>query len=126
LRVISLLEMTGVKSRRDPRAVLKEAVERIADLPAGRCRAGLAPHAPYSTVPELLRLSVEAARRRDWLLSIHVAESAQEFEMFTRGEGAMFDWLRRNDRDMSDCGLGSPIQHLERHGALKGNLLAIH
>ena len=38
----------------------------------------------------------------------------------------MFDWLRRNERDMSDCGLGSPIQHLERCGALGENLLAIH
>ena len=38
----------------------------------------------------------------------------------------MFDWLQRSGRDMSDCGLGSPVQHLERCGALSERLLAAH
>ncbi len=126
LRVISLLELTGVKSRRNPRAILREATDRIASLSHARCRAGLSPHAPYSTVPELLRLSAEAARRHRWPLSIHVGESEQEFEMFAHERGDMFHWLRRNERDMSDCGLGSPVQHLDRNGALIENLLAVH
>lgn len=126
LRVVSLLEMTGVKSRRDPRAIVQDAVDHIATLPGGRCRPGLGPHAPYSTAPELLRLAGETARRRHWPLSIHVAESAQEFEMFMKGRGAMFDWLRRNDRDMSDCGIGSPVKHLDRAGILGENCLAVH
>ncbi len=126
LRVISFLEMTGVKSRRHPRATLADAVARIQSLPAGRSRAGLAPHAPYSTVPELLRLSAEASRSYHWPLSVHVAESAQEFEMFTRASGEMFDWLRRNERDMSDCGVDSPVQQLERNGILDRHLLAVH
>ena len=46
--------------------------------------------------------------------------------MFMHGRGKMFDWLRRNGRDMSDCGLGSPVQHLERHGLLAKNLMAVH
>jgi aminodeoxyfutalosine deaminase len=49
LRVISMFEMTGVKSRRDPRDILLDNVNHIAKLPGGRCRPGLAPHAPYST-----------------------------------------------------------------------------
>ena len=52
---------------------------------ASRGRAGLSPHAPYSTVPELLRLSARTARSRRWRLTTHVAESAQEFEMFAHG-----------------------------------------
>lgn len=126
LRVFSFLEMTGVKSRRDPRAIVRENAARIEALPNGRCRAGLSPHAPYSTVPTLLQLAGETARRRRWLLSTHVAESAQEFEMFALGCGEMFNWLRRNERDMADCGLGSPVQHLERIGLLGENLLAVH
>jgi cytosine/adenosine deaminase-related metal-dependent hydrolase len=126
LRVISFLEMTGVKSRRDPHAILREALERIESLAHERSSASLAPHAPYSTTPELVKLSAEAARRRQWPLSIHVAESAQEFEMFKRARGVMFDWLKRNERDMSDCGLGSPIQQMHRCGALEKNLLAVH
>jgi len=126
LRVISFLEMTGVKSRRNPAAILQEAVKRIESLPDGRSRAGLAPHAPYSTGPELLRLAATTARRRNWPVSVHVAESAQEFEMFLRGDGEMFEWLRRNERDMADCGACSPVQHLEKQGALSDNLLAVH
>jgi cytosine/adenosine deaminase-related metal-dependent hydrolase len=126
LRVFSFLEMTGVKSRRDPRAILRQAIAHIDSLPKGRCLAGLSPHAPYSTVPELLRLTAQKARDRNCRLTTHVAESEQEFEMFRRGSGEMFDWLRRNERDMTDCGLGSPVQHLRRHGLLSENLLAVH
>src|SRR5439155_12184725 len=126
LRVFSFLEMTGITSRRQPRAILRETVARVAALGASRCRAALSPHAPYSTVPELLRLSAATARRRRWRLATHVAESAQEFDMFARGRGEMFDWLRRSQRDMSDCGLGSPVEHLARCGALSRNLLAVH
>ncbi len=126
LRVISLLEMTGVKSRRDPARLVAETVARAETLPAGRCRVGLSPHAPYSTVPELLRQSAAVARARGWLLSTHVAESAEEFEMFQHRRGAMFDWLARNGRDNRDCGDGSPVQHLARHGLLGPDLLAVH
>ncbi|HKS36797.1 MAG TPA: amidohydrolase family protein, partial [Verrucomicrobiae bacterium] len=80
----------------------------------------------YSTMPDLLRLSAETARRRNWRVVMHVAESADEFEMFVHGRGEMFDWLKRNEREMSDCGQGTPVQHLERTGLLGENLMAIH
>jgi cytosine/adenosine deaminase-related metal-dependent hydrolase len=126
LRVCSFLEMTGIRARRDPEGVLHEAVEKIGSLSHLRCSAALSPHAPYSTLPGLLRLSGEAARKHGGRLSIHVAESEQEFEMFLHARGAMYDWLQRNARDMSDCGLGSPVQHLARNRVLGENLLAIH
>jgi len=131
LRVLSFLEMTGVKSRRQPRSIVGEMaewIERLASRGSNfpRCSAGLSPHAPYSTLPELLRLCAQTARRQRWRLCTHVAESALEFEMFTRGRGEMYDWLRRSERDMSDCGRGTPVEHLERHGLLRQNLLAVH
>jgi cytosine/adenosine deaminase-related metal-dependent hydrolase len=126
LRVFSFLEMIGIRGHRQPRAIVQEAVERINALKGFRGRPGLSPHAPYSTVPELLRLSAQTARRRQWRLTTHVAESRMEFEMFARGRGEMFDWLQRSGREMSDCGLGSPVQHLERCGALSERLLAAH
>jgi cytosine/adenosine deaminase-related metal-dependent hydrolase len=126
LRVISLFEMIGLTKRRTPEAILGETLDRIAALGATRSRAGLSPHAPWSTLPELMRLSAREARRRRLLLCTHVAESALEFEMFTRGRGEMFHWLERSTRDMSDCGRGSPVEHLKSCGALGRNLLAIH
>ena len=126
MRVLSFLEMTGVKSRRKPRAILNETLERIGSLKHFRCVAGLSPHAPYSTLPELLRLSTTAAAKHGWRICTHVAESSQEFEMYTGAKGEMFDWLRRSERDMSDCGQGSPVQQLEKCGLLGENLLAVH
>jgi cytosine/adenosine deaminase-related metal-dependent hydrolase len=127
LRVFSFLEMTGVKSRRNPRDILDAAVEKIGSLgKTSRNGASLAPHAPYSTMPELLRFTAETARQRGWLLATHVAESFEESEMFYHARGVMFDWLARNQRDNSDCGLGSPVAHLARNDMLGDNLTAIH
>jgi cytosine/adenosine deaminase-related metal-dependent hydrolase len=126
LRVFSFLEMTGIRARREPEEILREAVEKIDSMAHPRCSASLSPHAPYSTLPELLRSSAQLAHARRWPLCTHVAESAQEFEMFTHARGAMYDWLARNHRDNSDCGLGSPVEHLARNKMLGKNLIAIH
>jgi cytosine/adenosine deaminase-related metal-dependent hydrolase len=126
LRIFSFLEMTGIKSKRPPKEILREAVETIAALKHPRHRAALSPHAPYSTLPELLRLTARTAQKRKWRVSIHVAESVQEFEMFQNAEGDMHEWLARNGRDNSDCGLGSPVAHLARQKLLGENVLAIH
>lgn len=126
LRIFSFLEMTGIRAKRDPKEILREAVEKIDSLTHGRCSASLSPHAPYSTVPELLRLSAEIARKRKWHITTHAAESEQEFEMFTDARGKMFDWLKRNERDNADCGLGSPVRHLARNKMLGKNLLVVH
>lgn len=126
LRVFSFLEMTGVRSKREPKEILDETLAKINSLSHSRCRAGLSPHAPYSTPPELLRLSAEAAHERNLRITTHIAESEQEFEMFARARSKMFDWLKKNGRDNSDCGHGSPVQHLERAGLLGENFLAIH
>ena len=126
LRIFSFLEMTGVRSRRPPPEIIQEALDKIAATPGGRGRMGFSPHAPYSTTPELLRLAGEISRRQNLRLVTHVAESVDEFEMYSHGKGRMFTWLSRGGRDMSDCGHGSPVQHLERHGLLGSNLLAVH
>ncbi|MEO8427536.1 MAG: amidohydrolase family protein [Verrucomicrobiota bacterium] len=125
LRVHSFLEMTGVQSRRAPRDVLGEAARKVESLPPARGKPGLSPHAPYSTTPELLRLTAQLARQKDWRLVTHVAESAPELEMYMERRGPLFDWLK-SQRDMSDCGSGSPVHHLDRCGLLGKNLLAVH
>ncbi len=126
LRVISFLEMTGVKSRRQPELILREAVAKIDSLRHDRCAAALSPHAPYSTPPALLRASATLARRQRLRITTHVAESASEFKMFSYARGEMFDWLERNQRDMGDCGRWSPVRQLARQRALGRHLLAIH
>ena len=126
LRIFSFLEMTGIKSKRKPKDILREAIGKIDSLHHTRNRALLSPHAPYSTLPELLQLTAKTARKRKWLVSTHVAESNQEFEMFLNADGEMYDWLARNERNNSDCGLGSPVAHLARQQLLGENVLAVH
>jgi len=126
LRVFSFLELIGITGRKTPEAIVEEAVGRIRSFRRGRRPIGLSPHAPYSTLPQLLRLSGETAQRKRWPLCVHVAESAVEFEMFAHGRGEMFEWLKRSQRDMSDCGTGTPVEHLKQCGVLNQNLIAIH
>ncbi|EEF61072.1 amidohydrolase family protein [Pedosphaera parvula] len=126
MRIFSFLEMTGVKSRRPPEEIVQTAMEKLRSLPIYRCRVGLSPHSPYSTAPKLLNLATQVTRQKHLRVVTHVSESDQEYDMFMHRRGQLFDWLARNERDMSDCGLGSPIQHMERAGALCENLLAVH
>ncbi len=128
LRVVSFLELIHISGRRAPEEVLGATLKKLRLLAGAspRSSAHLSPHAPYTTLPALLGMIAHWSQARRHRLCTHVAESAFEFEMFTRRRGEMFDWMRRSGRDNSDCGLGSPIRHLARCGVLGENLLAIH
>jgi cytosine/adenosine deaminase-related metal-dependent hydrolase len=125
LRVISFRELINVRNRQPASELVERAVNDWLGLANASGRVGLSPHAPYTASKELLELAARAALRRRWRVTTHVAESEEEFEMFMYRQGAMFEWLK-SQRDMSDCGLGSPVQHLERCGYLDENLLAVH
>jgi cytosine/adenosine deaminase-related metal-dependent hydrolase len=125
LRVFSFLEMTGVKSRRNPSSILREAATKVKKLSSARSSAGLSPHALYSTTPDLLRQTAALARRRKWRVTMHLAESVAEHEMYATRRGPMFDWLK-NQRDMSDCQNRTPVQQARHYGLLGENFLAIH
>jgi cytosine/adenosine deaminase-related metal-dependent hydrolase len=126
LRIISFLELIGITQRRAPDLLIKQALAKRKAVENKRCKIGLSPHAPYSTTPELLRLCGKTAQCEAVRVSTHVAESAVEYEMFTRGSGEMHDWLRRSGRDVSDCGRCSPVRHLERCGLLGSFLVGVH
>jgi len=123
LRVVSCLELLSVRTKRSARQLVDAAVQKLESLASES--AGLSPHAPYSTSPDLLRAAAWAVRERGWLLTTHVAESAEELQMYQEACGAMFDWLK-SQRDMSDCGARSPVAHLARHDVLSPNCLAVH
>src|SRR5581483_2460155 len=95
LRVISFIELTGLISRRKPSDIVDEAREFIQMLPKGRSSAGISPHSPYATRPELIRLSGIASRENAWRVTTHVSESVLEFNMFVYRHGEMFEWLKR-------------------------------
>lgn len=125
LRVTSFLEMTCVRAQSSPQEIVADAIRIAEALPTGRSRVALSPHAPYSTLPELLQLAGAAARDRRWPVTAHLSESVDEFDMFMYRRGPLFEWLRAQ-RDMGDCGIGSPVQALDRAGLLAPNFLAVH
>jgi cytosine/adenosine deaminase-related metal-dependent hydrolase len=127
LRVHSFIELTGVRSRREPSEMVEEAMAWVSAWQAGGGRggAGVSPHAPYSTLPGLLGAVAVAASRAGCRMTMHVAESREEFEMFMYRRGAMHEWLHVQRPD-DDCGLGSPVQHVARHGLLGPGFLAVH
>jgi cytosine/adenosine deaminase-related metal-dependent hydrolase len=124
LRVISFRELINLKQEAAVETV-DAAVAQWSALPDSHLRAGLSPHAPYSTTAALLQRAAQRARERRWPLTTHVAESEQEFQMFMYRQGPMADWLK-GQRDLSDCGKCSPVQYLERCGYLTPYLLAVH
>jgi cytosine/adenosine deaminase-related metal-dependent hydrolase len=125
LRVASMIEMTCVRSRREPRAIVGEASAAARSFPDREIPHGLSPHALYSTTPEMLALVAEESASSNLPLAMHVAESVDEFEMYRDGSGALFDWLK-GQRDMSDTGHGSPVQAVERSGLFSRSFLAVH
>ena len=126
LRVVSFYEMTGVKSQRAPNELLQEAFDWIANLPEATGKeAGLSPHALYSTRPDLIRSAARAAREKNLLISTHLAESEAEFQMFADARGPFYDWLK-GQRNMTDCGKGSPVQLASEYGLLQPNFIAVH
>lgn len=125
LRVHSFRELINLKNGPQSETAVTHAVQANRQLKHPRNRVGLSPHAPYSTTKHLLRAATQASQQFRWQLTTHVSESEPEFEMFVHRRGAMFDWLK-SQRAMDDCGLGSPIQHLDQCGYLQPNLLAVH
>lgn len=125
VRVMSFLEMTGVRSRRSPEDILAEASHRVVAPRSERNGTGLSPHAPYSTTGELLRRVSDFSRQSGRRVAIHVSESEPEFDMFMYRRGSLFDWLK-DQRDASDCGQGSPLQHVERAGLVTERTLLVH
>jgi aminodeoxyfutalosine deaminase len=124
LHIISFRELIALKDGPEAsRPVLKAINEWIAL--DSHARVGLSPHAPYTTTAAILQQASALAREKCWPLTTHVAESEEEFEMFMYRTGPLFDWLK-SQRDMSDCGRGSPVNYLEKIGYLRKNLIAAH
>ena len=124
LRVISFREVIHLK-RSTAVDTVQRATAALDEIRESTGRIGLSPHAPYTTTTELLQAAANESRARKWRLATHVAESKEEFEMFTEARGALYDWLS-TQRDVSDCGGATPVQHLHRAGYLGPDVLAVH
>lgn len=87
---------------------------------------GVSPHAPQTASQGLYREVSQLAQQYHAPFCTHLAESEEEFEMFTQGSGALFDFLKSFGRDMSDCGFQTPVQALLNHDLLPHGALLVH
>ncbi len=97
------LECTGIGDRAEQRA---EALPPAASELNGamghhrgqRLLPGLSPHAPYSTGAPVYDAAARMHHRYGMPLSTHLAETLEEIDFTTRGQGPMGDLLKRIDR----------------------------
>jgi cytosine/adenosine deaminase-related metal-dependent hydrolase len=86
------------------------------------------PHGPHTTSPQLIRMLAARAAAAGEPISIHVAESRSEIDLIRDGSGPLPDLLR--EREMWDPGFEprghTPVEHLDRLGALTAGTLAVH
>ncbi|MGB8168037.1 MAG: amidohydrolase family protein [Chthoniobacteraceae bacterium] len=87
---------------------------------------GLSPHAPYTASVSLYQLANACATAFTMPLTTHVAESSEEFAMFQRAGGPLFDFMKSLDRPMNECGHDTPFGHLWKSGAIHGGWLLAH
>ncbi len=107
-----------------------EAIELDPDVrnARGRITTVLTPHAAHTTSHPLLRALAGRAVASREVLSIHVAESDEETQLLREGSGPFKDFLIERgawDPGFKAPGL-SPVEYLDRLGALTPRTLAVH
>jgi len=103
LRIWWFAELIDVQSRCTSNELVGNAISFFQGKNDWLGGFGLSPHAPYTVSPELLREAVAVAWRNHLRLTMHLAESDEEMEMFCEGRGRLFDLLQGLGRTMEDC-----------------------
>lgn len=126
----SAVAMSGLKGwachemlgNRDPVTMRNDVSAWLARFdsfaPKGRLRAGVSPHAPYSTPAALYRAASELAAEHTAGFTTHLAETHAEDEFTRRGEGEFRDLLQRLNvvPPFSDPPGASPIRYVSGLG----------
>jgi cytosine/adenosine deaminase-related metal-dependent hydrolase len=109
-------------------AAMRELEDRIERLELERTdlvALGVSPHAPYTVSDRLYRAAAEFANARRLPLAMHIAESQAEYDIVANARGDFADrWERRGIAVTRRA--RSPIELLDRQGALDRGPLLIH
>lgn len=120
-------ELLGFKER-DGALIDASRQLRAMAVDAG-ARVSLAPHAPYSTSPELfdaIRAAVNDSACP--IMSVHLGESPEEVEFLEKGTGPWRSMLEiigawRDDWQVPNC---DPVSYLDQRGLIDANTLVVH
>ncbi|MEZ5406104.1 MAG: amidohydrolase family protein [Verrucomicrobiia bacterium] len=86
----------------------------------------LSPHAPYTASENLYQFAKQDSEKNKKLFTTHVNESYEENEMFLSRSGKLYDFLKKLDRDMSDCQGKDALTHLLEKNLLPQGALLTH
>lgn len=90
----------------------------------GRFEAGISPHSPYTSEPDLITAAHAMAIAEKSEYTIHVAESPAETELLVSGKGALGPIARQVACNFRPPGT-TTVEYLDRLGVLDG-AIAIH
>ena len=99
--------------------------EDLKDQETDLVRVGLSPHSPYTVSSQLFELIAQYSIINRIPLSIHAAESDNEFELLTQGTGFFTDVYEKFGVEWHSpyC---TPIEYLERLGVLSAQPVLAH
>jgi 5-methylthioadenosine/S-adenosylhomocysteine deaminase len=106
-------------------AAARDTIALLRERETGHVRVGVSPHAPYSVSDALYRAVAAFARHERLPIAAHIAESHDEQDLVTRGEGTFA--ARLQARGISTPARArSPVAVLEATGVLELAPLLIH
>lgn len=126
LRTWWFYELLDIRSRVHTEDVVAGALAFFESRPLWLGGFGLSPHAPYTTSLSLYELSRACCEEYAMPLMTHLAETSEEYEMFSSASGVLYDFLKPLGRDMSDTGGTTPVRHLLDSGALPVGSILTH
>ncbi len=132
---IFFFEIYGLRSTDFERLLVNSAaaIDALGQDPAfaesgGRWRIALTPHGPHTASTPLLKALAGRSTASNAPLSIHVAESDAEASLLSDGSGPLPDLFKERagwDDGWQAPGV-SPVEQLDRAGALSPRTLAVH
>jgi cytosine/adenosine deaminase-related metal-dependent hydrolase len=104
---------------------LQDRIEKLQSDQDDLVLLGVSPHAPYTVSDRLYDEAARLANSRELPMAMHIAESQSEYEIVSKGSGDFAERWRRRDIAVSKRAR-SPIELLEKRGALERGPLLIH
>lgn len=126
LRVWWCAEMIDVRTPVNAQKIFDALRDSFVSRPGWLGGVGLAPHAPYTSSRQLYSDAAETARREGVPFTTHLAESAEEMQMFRDARGPVYDFLKGIGRPMDDCGQQTPLSLLMRNQTIDEQSIIAH
>jgi cytosine/adenosine deaminase-related metal-dependent hydrolase len=104
---------------------LEQRIDKLEGEQTDLVSLGVSPHAPYTVSDRLYEAAAHFANSRSLPMAMHIAESEPEETLVTRAHGDFADRLRGRGIAVT-VRARSPIELLERRGALDNAPLLIH